>query len=59
MNKSVHTLKQEIESIKKTQTERILEMKSLEIRTRTTEAIFTNRRQEMKERLSVTENTIE
>lgn len=46
-NKTVQDLKVEIESIKKSQIEGILEVKILEIWTGTTEMSFTNRLQEM------------
>ena len=42
MNKTVQDLKMEIEAIKKTQSEEILEMENLE--NRTTDASFSNRR---------------
>ena len=51
MNRTVQDLKMEIESKKKIQTDGILEMKNLGIGTGTTEACFTNRTQEMKERI--------
>jgi hypothetical protein len=40
---SVQDLKLEIKSIKKTQTDRILEIKNLEIQIRTTDISFNNR----------------
>lgn len=43
MNKTVQDLKREIEEIKKTQTEAVLEMKNLGKRTGTTDASITNR----------------
>jgi hypothetical protein len=50
----------QIETIKKIQTERILEMnKILEIQTGTTEESFTNSVQEIEERISGTEDSIE
>lgn len=49
MNKTVQNLKLEIESIKKTGSEGILERLNLRILTGSTEASFTNRREEMKE----------
>ena len=51
MNKTVQDLKMEIEAIKKTQTEEILEMENLGKRTGTTDASITNRIQEMEERI--------
>ena len=52
MNKTVQNLKREIEAIKKTQIETILEMENLGKRTGTTDVSITNRIQEMKERIS-------
>jgi predicted transcriptional regulator len=51
MNKSAQDLKVEIEAIKKTQTEGILEMKNLGKRTETTDASITKRMQEMEENI--------
>jgi hypothetical protein len=45
--------KEEIEAIKKTQAEGILEMKTLRRRTGATDTSITNRIQEMEERISV------
>jgi hypothetical protein len=59
MNKIVQDLKMEIEAIKKTQTEGILEMVNLGKRTGTTEARITNRTQEMEERISGIDDMIE
>ena len=50
-NKTVQHLKMEIEATKKTQTEAILEMENLRKRTGTTDAIITNRIQEMEDRI--------
>ena len=52
-------LKIEIESIKKTQTEKILELENLDKRRGTTEESITNRIQEMEERISGVEDTIQ
>ena len=52
-------MKSEIEKIKKTQTEGILEMENLGKWTGTTEASITNRVQEIEKRISGTEDTIE
>ena len=52
-------MKVEIESIKKTQNEEILEMKSLWIRTGSTEVNFTNRIQKMEDRVSDAEDMTE
>jgi hypothetical protein len=49
----------EIETIKKSQTEATLEMEYLRNRTGTIDTITTNRIQEIKERLSGTEDIIE
>ena len=50
-NKTVQDLKMEIEATKKTQTEAILDMENLRKRTGTTDAIITNRIQEMEDRI--------
>jgi predicted nucleic acid-binding Zn-ribbon protein len=55
MNKIVQDLKIEVEAIKKTQSEGILEMENLG----TTELSITNRIQEMEERISGIEDAIE
>ena len=55
----VQDLKTEIEVIKKTQTEGILDVENLGKLTRTTETSITKRVQETEERISVTEDTIE
>ena len=59
MNKTVQDLKIEIEAIKKSQMEAILEMENLGKRTGTAEVSITNRIQEMEERISGIEDTIE
>jgi chromosome segregation ATPase len=59
INKSVQELKVDVEPIKKTQTERILEMEKSKERTGTTDASITNKIQEMKKRISGVEDTIE
>jgi cell fate (sporulation/competence/biofilm development) regulator YmcA (YheA/YmcA/DUF963 family) len=59
MNKTVQDLKREIEEIKKTQTEAVLEMKNLGKRTGTTDVSITNIIQEMEERLSGVADVIE
>ena len=51
MNKTVQDLKMEKETIKKTQTEGILEIENLGKRTGTTDDSITNRIQEMEERI--------
>ena len=55
----VQDLKTEIETIKKTQTEEILEMENLSKWSGTTDASTTNRIQETEERISGVEITIE
>jgi hypothetical protein len=59
MNKTVQELKMEKETIKKTQTEGILEIQNLGKRTETTNESITNRIQEREERLSSIEDKIE
>ena len=46
IDKTIEGLKIGIESVKKTQTEQILEIKNLRIQTRTTESGFTIKRQD-------------
>ena len=52
INKTVQDLKMKIEAIKKTQTERILEMENLEKRTGTTDTSITNKIQETEDTIS-------
>ena len=52
-------MKMEIETIKKTQTERILEIGNLEKRMETTDASITNRIQKMERKISAIEYIIE
>ena len=59
MNKTVQDLKMEIEAIMKTQSDGILEMESQGKRTRWKLTSITNRVQEMEERISGVEDTIE
>lgn len=59
ISKTVQDLKVEIEAIKKTQTEGILEMENLGKRTRTADGSITNRIQETEERILDVEDTIE
>ncbi|KAK7798375.1 hypothetical protein U0070_018545 [Myodes glareolus] len=56
---TVQELKTEMESMKKTQNKGRLDMESLGKRTETTESSITNRIQEMEERISESEDTIE
>lgn len=60
MNKAVQGLKTETESVKKTQTKGIMEMrKNIRIWIRTKEPNFTNRIQEMDQRILGLEDIIE
>ncbi|KAL6030140.1 hypothetical protein STEG23_015549 [Scotinomys teguina] len=59
MNNTVQNLKIEIETIKKTQSEEKLETENLTKRTGTTDTSITNRMQEMEQRISDAEYTIE
>ena len=56
INKTVQDLKMKIEAIKKTQTERILEMENLEKRTGTTDTSITNKIQETEDTISSVED---
>ena len=56
---TVQELKTEMEAMKKTQNEGRLDMENLGKRTETTESSITNRIQEMEERISESEDTIE
>ena len=56
---SVQEVKTEMEAVKKTQTEGQLDMENLGKRTETTESSLTNRIQEIEERISDYEDTIE
>jgi len=59
ISKTVQDLKVEIETIKRTQTEGILEMENLGKRTGTTDASIAKRIQEIEERILGVEDTIE
>jgi hypothetical protein len=59
ISKTMQDLKVEIEAIKKTQTEEILEMEDLGKRTETTDASITNKIKEMEKIISYVEDTIE
>ena len=59
MKQAVQDLKSEIEAIKKTQTEGILDMENLGKWAGTTEISITNRIQEKEERISGAEDTTE
>jgi cell fate (sporulation/competence/biofilm development) regulator YmcA (YheA/YmcA/DUF963 family) len=57
LNKTAQELKMEIETIKKTQREAILEMANLGKKSGSTNASITNRIQETEERISALEDT--
>ena len=59
MNKTIHDLKMEIESIKKPQRETTLELEHIENRSGVKDASITNRRNGIEERISDAEDTIE
>ena len=58
MKESVQHLKTEIETMKKTQTEGILEVEELSKQSGSTDTSITNRIQEMEERISGVEDTL-
>jgi cell division protein FtsL len=59
MNKTIQDLKMEIETIKKSQRETDLEIENLGKRSGVIDASITNRIQEIEERISSAEDTIE
>ena len=59
VKETVQELKTEMEAMKKTQTENWLDMENLGKRTETAESSITNRIQEIEERISDSEDTIE
>jgi hypothetical protein len=59
LNKTIQDLKMEVETIKKTQRETTLEIEILGKKSETIDAIISNWIQEMKERLSGAEDSIE
>jgi chromosome segregation ATPase len=59
LNKTIKDLKMEVETIKKSQRETTLEVEILEKKSRTIDASITNRIQEMEERISGAEDSIE
>ena len=59
LNKTIQDLKLEVETIKKTQKETTLEIETLGKKSGTIDVSITNRIQEMKERISGAEDTIE
>ena len=59
LNKTIQDIKMEIETIKKSQRETTLEIENLGKRSGVTDASITNRIQEMEDRISDIDNTIE
>jgi predicted nucleic acid-binding Zn-ribbon protein len=59
LNKTIQDLKMEIETIKKSQRETTLEIENLGKRSGVIEVSITNRIQEIEERISVAEDSIE
>ena len=59
MNKTIQDLKTEVETIKKTQRETVLEIETLGKKSGTIDVNISNRIQEMEERFSGTEHFIE
>jgi hypothetical protein len=59
LNKTIQHLKMEIEIIKKTQMEATLEMENIGKSSETTDASINNRIQEIEERISGVEDTLE
>jgi predicted nucleic acid-binding Zn-ribbon protein len=59
MNKTIQDLKREVDTIKKTQSEAMLEMENLGKKSGTIDTSVTNRIHEMEERISGAEDSIE
>jgi uncharacterized coiled-coil protein SlyX len=59
MNKTILDLKREVDAIKKTQSEAILEIESLGKKSGTIDVSISNRMQEVEERISGAEHSIE
>ena len=59
MNKTIQDLKREVDTIKKTQSEATLEIETLGKKSGTIDASISNRIQEMEERISGAEDSIE
>jgi prefoldin subunit 5 len=59
LNKTIQDLKRKVETIKKTQRETTLEIETLGKKSGTIDVSISNRIQEMKERISNAENSIE
>jgi predicted nucleic acid-binding Zn-ribbon protein len=59
MNKTIQDLKKEVDTIKKPQSEATLEIETLRKKSGTIDASISNRIQEMEERISGSEDSIE
>ena len=59
LNKTIQDLKREVDTIKKTQSEAKLEIETLEKRSGTIDGSISNRIQEMEERISGAQDSIE
>ena len=59
LNKTIQDLKREVDTIKKTQSEATLEIETLGKKSGTIDASISNRIQEMEERISGAEDSIE
>jgi predicted nucleic acid-binding Zn-ribbon protein len=59
LNKTIHDLKREVDTIKKTQSEAMLEIKTLEKKSGIMDVSISNRIQEMEEKISGAEDSIE
>jgi prefoldin subunit 5 len=59
LNKTIQDIKREVETIKKTQRETTLEIETLEKKSGTIDVSIRNRIQEMEERISGAEDSIE
>ena len=59
LNKTIQDLKMEVETMKKTQKETTLEIETLGKKSGTIDASISNRKQEMEERISDAEDSIE
>ena len=59
LNKTIQDLKREVETIKKTQSKTMMEIETLGKKSRTIDASINNRIQEMEERISGAEDSIE
>ena len=59
LNKTIQDLKREVDTIKKTQSEAMLEIETLEKKSGTIDVSISNRIQEMEERISCAEDSTE